>query len=361
MQAAKNNNVSGDRWPIIRIAATATLLSWGLLVDARAADPPLAVKSGPDAANVEVFHGARILSGTFDSPTGDRKGKEGWVQVEMMVGVDGRPYETTVVDSSNAVFDAAAVKAANRIFFRPAKRGSMPVDSSFTVKLIFFSDVEAAHGAHHKFATAYKALSKAIDSADKSQADAALANLEVQNLYEDAFWAYGRYLYDHKWGTEVEQRADLRRAVANEKAGRYLPDGMFHAALEAEFALDVSLKDYGSALETWAVLEPIAPESVHSELQRTVDAIKSMQGSDQVVRMTQQIDKGTSWNGRLFKSGFDISVVSGAVSEIKLRCKQQYLLFKYVPGVRYTIDNWNTGECDIEVVGQSGTVFELAQ
>ncbi len=67
-----------------------------------------------------------------------------------------------------------------------------------------------------------------------------------------------------------------------------------------------------------------------------------------------------TWHGHLLKSHFDLSVTSGTVSEIKLWCKKQYVFFKYQPGTHYTV-NAKAGECSIEVVGELGTAFELAQ
>jgi hypothetical protein len=122
----------------------------------------------------------------------------------------------------------------------------------------------------------------------------------------------------------------------------------------------VKLSDYGNALKIWKTLEPIATHAVRDEWQKRIDELMAIQQSDQVVRMSARIEKGTSWHGYLFKDHFEVSVAGGAVSEIKLRCKKQYLLFKYQPGVQYSTSS-GAGECYIEVVGDPGTMFELAQ
>jgi hypothetical protein len=200
----------------------------------------------------------------------------------------------------------------------------------------------------------------AIDKDDKDAADKYLAELEVQNLYEDSFLAYSKYFYDRKWGTEVEQLADLRRAIADEKIDRYLPEGAFVDALTAKFALEVKSSDYGNALATWAVLGPVARKESLSGLQQAVDDMNRIRDSDESVRLSARIEKGTSWSGRMFKKRFYLDVKNGEVSEIKLRCEKQYVYFKYDPTLRYSVSG-KSGECYIEVVGDPGTSFDLVQ
>lgn len=75
-------------------------------------------------------------------------------------------------------------------------------------------------------------LIKAIQAEDRAAADALLASLDVQNLYEDAFLNVGKYEHYRRWGTEAEQIASLRRAVAGENHARYLPKETFLSALQ---------------------------------------------------------------------------------------------------------------------------------
>ena len=176
-----STSISG-RIYLLTLATALLLPSW--LPKVRAADPSLAVKSGDDGAEVEVFHAPRIIRGTPPRyPTSEKAGgKEGWVGLTMMIDPKGKPYEVTVIDSSgNAAFEQAAIKGADQIVFRPAMRGETPVDGSFTAKVTFWQS-QPAKGASHDFVTAYKQLTHAIDTADQAQADAQLSKLQVQNL-----------------------------------------------------------------------------------------------------------------------------------------------------------------------------------
>ena len=281
--------------------------------------------------------------------------------LNMMIDLKGKPYEIGVVSSSgNAALEKAAINAVPRMSFMPAKRGKTPIDSSLTFKMVFRTGVPAA-GASREFISTFKDFLKAVDSGDKQQADRALPALQAQNLYEDAFKGYAMYLYDGKWGTEADQLTDLQRAAAFESTGKYLPKDVFSSVLAAQFFLEVKTSDFGSALNTWKHLQPIAPASARGQLQQMVEKITALRSSDAVVRTPGQIRSGRSdWNSVLFKSHFSISVTNGTVAEIKLRCKQKYFLLNYERDIQYTVDP-RAGECYIEVVGDPGSTFELDQ
>jgi TonB family protein len=356
----KNKRVHPER--LRKHCRTMPIMILGLLPAARGADAPVQVKSGPGAADVDVFEGPKWLGGPFPAyPTSEKaEGKEGWVQLGMMIDSTGKPYEVTVIDSSgNAVLEQAAVKGVDRLSFRPARHGSIPVDSSYELKIAFY-DNAPVNGATQPYVAGFNDLVKAVDANDRSRAGDALAKLNPRNLHEDALFGFGKYLYDRKWGTQQEQLADLRRAVAQEGAPRYLPPPVFRTALTAQLALYIDMEDYADALNVWKTLKPIVEESARDQWQSKIDKIEALRSSDEVVHTSAWIDPGTSWHGRLFKNRFGILVLGGAVSEIKLYCDKQYLFFKYEPGTQYTV-NPNAGECRIAVVGRPGTVFELDQ
>ena len=279
--------------------------------------------------------------------------------LNMMIDPKGKPYEVSVLDSSgNPVIDRAAVKAVDKMTFQPADRAGTPIDSSLTFKMVFTQ--ELPKGASREFISTIKRFDEAIQAGDRAAADAQLAKLTAQNLYEDAYKGYGQYRYDLKWGTEADQLKDLRRAIAGEKNDHYLSRALFADALTAKFALEVRSKDYGSALDTWETLRPIVPDELASALQRTVYEINALKNSHETLRLPAQIGPGTSWHGNLFRRRFSLSITRGAVSEIKLRCKKQYVFFRFEPDIEYTV-NSGAGDCLIEVVGDPGTIFELSQ
>lgn len=344
------------------VAALSVLLF--MLSTAEAAEPPATDgHAASTAVPVEVFQAARPLTAPsgWDYPQAEsHHGREGWVLLNAMINPSGRPHDVTVLESSgNSVLEAAAVKAVDDMTFQPARSGNTPVDSSVSFTLKFYL-MNNANSARPEFISAYRGLMKALDTADRGQIDAQLAKLHAINLYEDAFRNYALYVYDLKWGTEAQQLKDLRRAMAGDSTGTYLPKELFTRVVLDRFALEVNSSDYGSALATWKKLKPIAPAPVRGQLEQTVNRILSLRDRSEPVATPASIDFRTSWNSQLLRNSFAISVKSGAVSEIKLRCQKKYLFFKYQADVQYTVSP-GAGECGIEVIGDPGTKFELIQ
>ena len=337
-------------------------LAGAFAADAPVESPPLPAVA-PDALDVEVFKGVRIRSGPSSNayPIEEvHDGREGWVVLDMMIDPKGKPYEVMVVDSSgNPAFEKAALRAVNQVAFQPAERAGTPIDSSFVFKMKF-AIRDMANGASQGFATAYRRFTKAVQDGDKAKADLSLASLKPQNLYEEAFANFGKWHYHRRWGTPLEQRQDLERAIAGEEKPTYLPKDVFALALYTRFGLEVEAIDYGQALETWKVLDPIATPEMRERLQGIVDQLRAAQFTRQPVRQTGVIGEHNNWSSVLYRNRFSIALTSGAVSEIKLRCAQQYLFFKYQPDVQYSIGA-RKDHCGIEVVGTPGTTFVLMQ
>ncbi len=342
-------------------AARLILLS-AFFTCAQAADEPSVPPTISASADGETFKGPEILrSGNLAYPVSESsEGNEGWVVLDMMIDPKGKPYEVTVVDSTgNPAFEKTALRGVQYFAFAPAIRDGTPIDSSFTLKIKFAMSTPQK-GAHQEFVRAYRRATKAIEAGERAKADEEMRNLKVENLYEDAFLNLANYYYHRKWGTEADQLADLRRAVAGERRPQYLERATFLGVLTALLNLEVRGKDYGAALATWKILQPFVAKKDLPAYLKTIDQIVSLQNSDSAVRMSAQITKGTAWYGQLFKKNFQIAVASGKVSEIKLRCEEAYLIFRYDPQLQYKVDA-RGGDCSIEIVGDPGTKFDLIQ
>lgn len=340
------------------------LLGFGVTARLAGAEPAAGSPSASDTVEVEVFQGARILStprGNMYPATERRIGKEGWVELNLMIDPHGKPYEVAVVDSiGGPAFEKAAIDLLKQMSFAPARRGATPTDSSFQFAVSFSLD-GPARGARFEFVSLYKKFMEAVDAGDQARADQELSRFDAQNLYEEAYRNYGKYFYDLKWGTEAQQLRDLRGAVRHATTGDfYLPKNAFVAALAWKFVLEVRANDCGKALFTWKLLERFASKDMRKQLQPTVDQVKRLRDSDTVLPMSAQIDRGTTWQGVLFRNRFNITVMQGAISEIKLRCEKGYVFFKYDPRVQYSVSS-KVGTCAIDVVGNPGTTFELIQ
>ena len=313
---------------------------------------------------VEVFQGPKPkpLSSLDYPPRLLRDGKEGWVNLNMMVSPQGKPYEVMVMKSSgDREFEVEALRAVKSLQFEPALAGDKPIDSAMELKIKFQIN-DAEKGASDKFVLAYRTLSKALEAKDRGAADTAMANLRVNNLYEDAFMGFAQYLYARQWGASADQLAGLKRAIAFENNSDYLPRAMFNHALGMMFQLQAAAGDYAGALQTCEklsmprlrldkkALEPLLP---------VVDEIKKLRDDPRPVVVADVIQDG-SWNFGLFKHKFRVEVQQGRISEVKLRCEKKYVFFPFDPTLEYTVPR-AYGQCYVQLIGDSGTQFVFIQ
>lgn len=341
------------------VAACALFLSLSL-PQVRAEDSPPAQPTR-EAVAVEVFKGPKAIKVVpAPYPSSEvREGKEGWVEVNFMIDPQGKPYEVTVVDSTgNREFERATIRAAEGWTFEPARQGDRPISVGHRFKHTFV--LRDAGKARVEFVRRYRKLGKAIEAGDKAAADELLPTLAVQNLYEDAFANLARYDYYRRWGTPAQQLGALRRAMAYETAPRYLDRKDFVAALHAVLTLEVQTQDFGSALETWELLQKYAPAETVKALQAPMQELAALRDQRSPYGVPGKIDDRGSWTYLLFRNRFQLAVSGGHVSEIKLRCQKQYVLFRFQEGVEYTIDDKH-GACYMEVLGDLGTEFQLIQ
>jgi TonB family protein len=325
------------------------------LAEAHAAEPAAPVA-------IEIFKGPKALDvRAADYPQSEqREGHEGWVQVNFMIDPNGKPYEIAVVDSTgNPAFERSAVSAVKKWTFEPAMLGDQPIDAGHNFKLVF-TFREPAKGASGTFVRAFKGLVKAIDAGDRTRADEEIAKLKVQNLYENAYYNVAYYQYYRKWGTEAQQLDALERAIASEKAPRYLEKEQFISALNSQLVLQARTQDFAGALKTWDRLQQNAPKESLARWTDVIAKIEAVRQDGSSYAVTGQINKGTSWFYELFKNRFQVEVANGRLSEVKLRCEKQYIFFRFEPGTQYQIAN-NAGSCALELVGEQGTQFQLIQ
>jgi TonB family protein len=321
-------------------------------------------KSEGEGVPIEVFEGPHFNLKNFKGPgypVGERReGNEGWVVLCFMVGANGKPYEPAVIRSSGSkVFEKEALKAVDSLTFEPATLNGQPVDSAYEIKFKY-SLTTPASGARPEFVAAYHALIRAISANDKRASDTALQKLQVNNLYEDAYFGLATYNYAAHWGDETQQLAGLDRAIAGEDAAHYMPKEVFAAALRAQLQLQLRTQDYAGALITWKKIQRAGIDAeTAAKLKPLIDQIETLRTDGRPYSVPGKLIDGT-WYFHLFKRHFRVVVSEGHVSEIKLRCDKRYVFFGFDQQLQYEIAS-QYGKCTIELVGEPGTTFSLIQ
>ncbi|HEY7638369.1 MAG TPA: energy transducer TonB [Steroidobacteraceae bacterium] len=313
------------------------------------------------AAPVELYQGPRGIDLVAPRyPESERQtGGEGWVIVNMMIDPQGKPYEPMVVESTgNPVFEKAALAVVEKWRFEPASVNGTPIHAGGNYKVQFLLTGET--GAREPFVRAYKQMLKAVEEGDRERADSRLALLKPHNLYEDAYAGVAQYKYYQKWGDAEQQLSAIRRAIAGEKQARYLPKDLFTSAQAATLALEIETQDYARALRTWEVLRDNLDAQRREKIQKAIDQIQALRTNDKAYAVDGRISLGSSWYYELLKRNFHITVTSGAIAEIKLRCDHQYVFFRFDPKLQYQVSG-NNKACSMEVVGDPGSTFRLTQ
>lgn len=324
----------------------------------------IAQEPGPalsEAIPLEVYREPEIKRNKLPQyPTSEiYQGKDGWVFVNLMVSPEGKPYELTVAESSgNKAFEKSALEAVSRWTYEPATLQGKPVDSASTVKITFrLSDKPGASSA---FITAYKAAVKAVQSKDRSAADAAMNTMSAQNLYEHAYAGLAEYQYAVEWGTQAEQLSALSRAIAQENQAVFLPKAAYKAALRQIFPLQINQRHFKAALKTWERLQKVEDDSdTLAPYKALVDKILILQKDEASFSVSGNL-KNSSWSHSLLKRNFHINVTSGHVAQLKLRCQRQYVSFAFDPELQYRVAD-GAGDCWLEVIGDPDTAFDLVQ
>lgn len=316
-----------------------------------------------DPRALELYTPPRLISQLPPQyPRGEQfAGREGWVGLRFMVDTEGKPYEIAVTESTGIeAFERAAVEAVQAWRFEPAQFDGVPLDASVTRKITFQFD-QPSTGARAEFVKNYKRLTTAIERGDRAAADQYLAQLEVTNLYEDAYLGLAGYFYAAAWGSRTERIAALRRAVAEEDDARYLPLEPYQAALRELLKLQLESNDMAAAyLTLQRIRKGDVSDAERQELERIAALIEALRSDERSFVHEGEFGASSSWFLWLLKSRFRIVVDSGGITEIKLRCDRGYVMFRYDPELEYRVEH-KGGLCSMELIGDPGTRFRLVQ
>ena len=292
------------------------------------------------------------------------RGMEGWVRLDFMVGTDGKVYEIAVTDSmGDGTFHRAALAALRKSTFEPANLDGQPVDAGHSMYYWFGLEGEGG-GARPYFLQSSKTLVQAIERGDRPLADRELSALESRaefNLYEDAYLHVAKYHYYARWGDAHQQLHALDRAVSQDFQEHRLPEELYVALQLQRFWLLVRTQDYQRASSTFETLGSYEMgASAATALEATMENVRALRNDGRAYAVTGSLEERTSWFYHLFKDEFAVTDVQGEITEVKLRCPESYVFFRFDPEMEYRVSN-KRGHCHLELVGNPGTTFKLVQ
>jgi len=339
-------------------------MSWLLVSTAAQSDDDIIVLGGVSStAPVVVERKSPIY------PVAARQeGVEGWVYLQMTVGVDGSPHGIQVTQSSiDEVFDKAAIDAMKAWVFEPATEQGEPVEAQFEVRHSFL--LEGHQGTvSDRFYRQARGISAALDDGKLKKA---LKNIEllerdrIRLLAEEAYLDYFKAVYFEKTGDPEEALKQLNMALRDAKHG--VSTSVYGQMLRSAVRLNATMGNLGSALERYAALQALPGDFAADDATTSLVAqIESLVEGNQVLEFEAVLKACENcvggdyydWEHRPVRNRFSVPEVPETVAETRLQCGNAFHYFQLEPGKTYVIPELSD-DCYLRVKGTQAASFSF--
>lgn len=325
--------------------------------------------SAQENAAQAVFEGPVLLdpkAPTYPLSEASRS-EEGWVVLNFMVDIEGRPFEPTVVGSvgSNR-FERESIKALLRFGFQPATLSGKPVEGSSYYKFVFTLTGDN-NATSSSFVNDFEEAIALVEAGNREEAERLIQSMEedgAKNLYEAAHLNLAKFQYASKYGTKLQQMEYLEKALSFENYDtgseklRYLPPEFAREARRQLLLLQIENNRYGEALATYGNILKDGDEEGAETFRSAQTQILALKNNDTLYQVTGETDTNGSWHIDLHKRSFHLDNNGNKIDEFKLLCDKKYVFFAFEVGNQYQIpQSW--GACHLRVLGSPNASFVL--
>ena len=290
--------------------------------------------------------------------------EEGWVRLQAMIDLDGKPFDIVVTDSvGNRAFEGAAIQALRRSRFEPGEVNGEKVESRYWWQVTFeMASKDALY--HSSFRQRFFNVVNAVAENEKSIAEKGLEGLSERRktLHEDAMYWTAKYYFDQQWGTPSQQLRSVSRALGYDENRRFMDENLYRKLLWSKFSLQVDRRRYADALDTLSTFETLegVEDSMRIQAQEYKNAINELSASEKVFTVAAVLGENGRWYYTPLRNSFGVTDVEGSVDEFTLYCQRNRFRFKFEPDFEYNVDGTN-GTCNVAVAGEPGTNFTFVQ
>lgn len=295
------------------------------------------------------------------------RAEEGWVVLNFMVDIEGRPFEPTVVGSVGSdKFERAAIRALLRSDFQPATLSGKPVEGSSYFKFVFVLSGNNS-STSSSFNNDFEEAIALLEAGSREEAERLIQSMEedgAKNLYEAAHLNLAKFQYSSKYGTKLQQMEFLEQALSFEnydariEKRRYLPPESAREARRRLFLLQIENNRYGEALATYENILEDGDEEGAEAFESAQIEILALKSNDTPYQVTGETDTNGSWYIDLHKRSFHLDNNGSKIDEFKLLCDKKYVFFAFEAGNQYQIpQSW--GACHLRVLGSPNASFVL--
>ena len=296
--------------------------------------------------------------------------QEGWVMVSFVISAEGKVQEAMIEDSSGVEsLERAALEAVSRWRYNPATENGRPVEQAMVSTRLTFQLEGVEKGASPAFLSKYRQISRLLNEGKVAEAQPLVEELEFQgrhNLYEDAWFWWGKYVYLERSGSQddEEKRTALQRAVGYQE--EYLTPDQFVAAAERLVVLYARTLDFSSAISMFERLRdsPTARraddhEKVVAALTPAYEQMRGIVAGDQALVMEGKVREHDYWVHNLLRRSFELGDVNGRLDALDIRCKSGTRRYNTIPADAVWTVPSSWGDCGVYVKGEPGTTFKF--
>lgn len=253
----------------IWLAALTVALGAALPMHALADSPPLLTEVHAGTQPLPLF------------PPGElRRGREGWVLVDLVVSDEGIVQDARIADSSgNGAFDEVTLNTLRTWEYPPVTRNRK------SRVLVNFEFYRTSPKISRRFFIRYRLAHRAIDHGDLEEAQGLLDKMRHDSKLNVFELAYTNIVAGHlaaERGNRAGQLRHFRHAMLNH--GRWLENRTYRHLLYAVVVLEIQEEDFASALRDYSLLtETALGRELAADLDEPIRMVRSIvDGEDEI-------------------------------------------------------------------------------
>jgi TonB family protein len=297
-----------------------------------------------------------------------RRGQEGWVRLNFVVGPDGQAVDPIIVDSTGgALFEQSALEVVDAWMFQAPEAGVELANNTVDVRF----EIEGERDrATRNFLRRFRGIVHDLYyvNLDKAREQVNMANeFGGWNLYELTMLALLNARVEGAEGDTVEQLEYYRRALAI--SNRTALDGKERREVLGNILeLEIGSQQYGAALVTLEALraEPGSDGDL-AELAELVSRLESSTDSVEPIVANATIynpcncDAGEPlWSYAPMRRSFSFDELNGNVERFEARCENNRISAQVETGTKWSLPaDW--GSCRVFVFGDDAATFEFIE
>ena len=289
------------------------------------------------------------------------RGVEGWVTMHYMVDPQGKTYDIEIVGGTgDRSLEKAAIRAAKKYRYDPAKFQGKPIDAGASARVTFaLQDQKSLAKKFARLFTKFQAAAQENNHREMKLLLSKLDELEITSLYESAI----AQLMKAAYATSIDDSEGVRRAYGTalslNEDHNFFTDAQTRSFMLALMQAEVATGHIRAALDTWSELDLVlTDEQLRSKLVAQTAELQSVLVGNGATSVSGTISAGYRFAYKLAKPSFALSRVVGRLAEVKLFCEKGRVAFPVAEDVVYRVEK-DLGICTLVLVGDLKTTFQI--